>query len=164
MGLSLSLRSSSDFSRQALEKARSGGFPVPTAPQSQPPGLPSDITLVDDEHLMQLFGELTAWADFACTQVAVAQVDERAAQRLLDVAEAGATARTWTTGDRVAVVKKRVAEDGQVLRATAALDEAHAYRKVLESIQANIDRDTALVSRELTRRTSSVRSRREWSP
>jgi hypothetical protein len=35
------------------------------------------------------------------------------------------------------------------------IESLHAYRKLVETLFSNIERDASLVSRELTRRTSS---------
>jgi hypothetical protein len=43
-------------------------------------------------------------------------------------------------------------------------EEKYAYRKLVEMMLANYERDIALVSRELTRRSNDLRStRKEWS-
>ena len=113
---------------------------------------------LDDDALMALFSELTAWSDYVSAQSAIAQIDERSAQRQLDLAEAMATGKHWSgaSGERVAVMKKKVAEDPEVVQALDLLDERHAYRKLIEVLVANTERNAALVSRELTRRTASA--------
>lgn len=156
--------------QEAIDTVQRDGLMLPDQPGSQYPQLPSDITMVDDDGLMEYFSELTAWGDFIASKVAFAGVEERHAQRALDLAEATATSRHWTgaSGERVAVMKKRVAEDPEVVRALSELDRRHAYRKVIEVMQDNNDRDTSLISRELTRRTSQqgsmVKRRDRWVP
>lgn len=145
------------------------GLSLPDMPQKEVPSLPRDITSLSDEDLMELFVALTAWNDYASVQVVFAQVDERDCQRVLDLAEARAVAANWTGGrdDRVAIAKAKIATDDQVVKAREQLDYRHAYRKLVEVIASNVERDAALVSRELTRRTagatSVVRRSSRWS-
>lgn len=152
-------------SREAMNSLSSQGLNLPVSPKGSVPSLPLDITSLDDEALMDLFVLLTSWSDFIGVQVACAQVDEKAAQRAVDLAEVSSYARSSTSGGRVADNKARAASDPQVVEAYQALDEKHAYRKLAESLQASVERDCSLVSREITRRTSStVASRKErWS-
>ena len=129
---------------------------MPAKPEIEIPDLPTDITELDDDGLMELFVILTGWNDHLAAQVAVSMVDEREAQRDVDVAEAQAMVRHWKggTGDRVAIVKAQIAADPIVLDLYEKLEELYAYRKLVEVLSNNIERDAALVSRELTRRTS----------
>lgn len=158
-----------DSSRRAASVISGQGFNTPPKPRYDIPSLPQDITGLGDEDLMDLFVSLTAWMDFIAVQVAMAQVDERASQRDLDIAEASATAANWTGGrdDRVAIAKAKVATDAVVVRCRNDLDERHAYRKLVEALASNVERDAALVSRELTRRTSGgtpvTRRSSRWS-
>jgi len=147
----------SDSSAATARLARQG-LSLPLRPEFEIPSLPRDITELSDEQLMDAFVELTSWNDYISTQVAAAQVDERAAQRLLDVTEANATASNWSGGrdDRVAITKAKVATDPSVAAAREAFAERHAYRKLVEALGFNVERDAALFSRELTRRTSGA--------
>lgn len=129
--------------------------------------LPSDITLLSSEQLGEKFTILTAWADYAATQLAVAQVEERSAQKKLDflqnkllVQKMGAAAK----GDRITLVKAQIALDQDVIDLELDYEEKYAYRKLVEMMLSNYERDIALVSRELTRRSNDLRStRKEWS-
>lgn len=129
--------------------------------------LPSDITMLSSEQLGEKFTVLTAWADYAATQLAVAQVEERSAQKKLDylqnkllVQKMGAAAK----GDRITLVKAQIAVDQDVLDLELDYEEKYAYRKLVEMMLSNYERDIALVSRELTRRSNDLRStRKEWS-
>ena len=143
-------------SNQAEAKLKAQGLFLPIKPDIEIPDLPTDITELDDDSLMELFVILTGWSDHISAQVAVAMVDEREAQRDVDVAEAQAMVRHWKggSGDRVAIVKAQIAADPDVIELHDHLEERYAYRKLVEVLANNIDRDAALVSRELTRRTS----------
>lgn len=141
----------------AAGQLRQNGLLLPNKPHIEIPDLPQDITELDDEGLMELFVVLTAWNGYLAAQVAVAIINERESQRSVDVVEAQAMIRMWKggTGDRVAIVKAQIAADEAVQELHDKHEEAYAYRKLVEVLSNNVERDSAVVSRELTRRTSS---------
>lgn len=129
--------------------------------------LPRDITLLSSEQLGEKFSILTAWADYAATQLAVAQVEERAAQKKLEYLENRLLVQRMgvaAKGDRITLVKAQIAIDQDVRDLELEYEEKYAYRKLVEMMLSNYERDIALVSRELTRRSNDLRStRKEWS-
>lgn len=142
-------------SQSAVSQAVSQGMPLWDRPNSDLPRIPPDLTAVDDEDLMILYSSLTAWADFVSTQVSCAQVDERASEKELSQKESLLMLSYGDRGDRVTYARAQVASDEVITALKADVEQRHAYRKVVESLLANIERDSQLVSRELTRRTSS---------
>lgn len=147
----------SEASEQAHAKLLKQQLRLPEQPDYEIPGLPEDITELDDQMLMALFTLLTSWADYVTGQLACAQIDERSIQKSLDISEATALLGGWKGGSdaRVAIAKAAVATDPEVLRLRDGLDEAHAYRKLIEVLSNNLERDAALVSREITRRSAA---------
>jgi hypothetical protein len=129
--------------------------------------LPSDITMLTSEQLGEKFTALTAWADYAASLLAVAQIEERTAQRRLDLLENTLLVRKMGTavkGERITLVKAQISIDQDVLDLSQEYEDKYAYRKLVEMMLANYERDIALVSRELTRRSNDLRStRKEWS-
>lgn len=129
--------------------------------------LPSDITMLTSEQLGEVFTRLTAWADYAASQLAIAQLEERAAERRLSSAEnkqliirMGSAAK----GDRVTLIKAEISQDPDVQRLSQDYEDKYAYRKLVEVMLHNFERDISLVSRELTRRSNDLRSqRKEWT-
>jgi hypothetical protein len=144
-----------EASRRAADALMQQGLTLSPKPEIEMPILPSDVTVLDDEDLMILYSLLTAWADFISTQVSCAQVDERAAEKRLSHAENLLMIASGDKGDRVTYARAQVAADNKIVAMKEEVEEAHAYRKLIESMASNIERDAALVSRELTRRTSS---------
>jgi hypothetical protein len=127
--------------------------------------LPPDITDLSSEQLAEMFTVLTGWADYTASQLAQAQIAERAAQRALDfkvnklmVEKMGSA----TKGDKVTLIRAQIAIDDDVVRLEDALEEKHAYRKMVEMMLSNQERDITLVSREITRRTAGG-PRREYA-
>lgn len=143
-------------SKDAVEALQENGFKLFAKPKGEIPKLPRDITDLNDDDLMDLFVQLTAWTDHLSSQLAIAAIDEREADRSVSVAESQAMLNNWKggSGDRVTIVKAQIATDPTVINLIKELDEKHAYRKLLETLYQNVERDSAVVSRELTRRTS----------
>lgn len=144
-------------SSHALDEIIEQGLDLPEKPVSGMPGLPDRLTDMSDTDLMESYAEFVAWSDYTTSQVAAAAIDERAAQAELDAVEAQVMLSEWTgkTGDRVTLQKARAAADPQVIEARSRLEERYAYRKLVESIAASMERNAQMLSRELTRRTST---------
>jgi hypothetical protein len=151
---------------EALQKLESLGLSI-AKPTMEVGHLPSDITMLNSEQLGEKFTVLTAWADYAASLLAVAQVDERAAQRKLAFKENTLLVSrlgSATKGDRVTLVKAQIAIDPEILALSQDYEDKYAYRKLVEMMLSNYERDIALISRELTRRSNDLRStRKEWS-
>jgi hypothetical protein len=139
----------------------------PRRPEFDYVELPSDITTLSSEQLGERFTKLTAWADYAASELAHAQIAERTVQRQLSIKEnlllvqkMGAAAK----GDRITLVKAQIAIDPEVLELSQSYEEKYAYRKLVEMTLTNYERDLALISREVTRRSNDLRStRKEWA-
>jgi hypothetical protein len=126
--------------------------------------LPTDITILSSEQLAEKFTVLTAWADYIASQLAVAIIEERDALRRHDLAEnrllvqrMGNAAR----GERITLVKAQVSIDDKVVELANTYEEKYAYRKLVEMLLNNHERDLTLVSREITRRTNDQRAFRK---
>ena len=74
-------------SQPVIENLQLQGFQFQTRMEMKLPNVPADITEIDDESLMQLFGELTAYANFLSVQFACAVIDEKNADQALDMEE-----------------------------------------------------------------------------
>jgi len=143
----------------ALEKFSGWGLTF-SKPSDEQVVLPSDITNVSSEELGGLFTRLTAWTDYITSQLVMAQLDERSAQKSLDynenimlVKRMGAQIK----GERVTTVKAQIAVDDKIVDLANVYEEKYAYRKLVEMLKENHERDLQLVSREITRRSSNYR-------
>lgn len=149
----------------ALSKFADWGLTF-TKPALEQVKLPSDITLLSSEQLAEKFTALTAWADYIASQLAMAQIEERGAQRALDLEEnrqlvtkMGVAAR----GERITLVKAQISVDDKIVTLSQDYEEKYAYRKLLEMLLNNHERDLSLVSREITRRANDQRAiRKDW--
>lgn len=142
-------------SQRAYNELLTQGLSLHPQPETEIPILPPDLTAIDDEDLMILYSLLTAWSDFVSAQVSCAQVDERAAEKKLAHSENLLMIASGDRGDRVTYARAQVAAEPTIVALKEEIENLHAYRKLVETLSMNIERDASLVSRELTRRTSS---------
>jgi hypothetical protein len=152
----------SPIGEEARHRLENQGFYMPDAPDEEP-ALPTDVSDLDSPTLMALFSLFTGWCDYAAAQVGLAVVMEREAERLLEKAEAEAW-RDIGKGASVTASKALVVLSDDVQDARYHLDECYAYRRLVSDLAARYERDAAVLSRELTRRTSEngpKQSRRE---
>lgn len=156
----------SPVGEETVDAIKDQGFHLPPEP-SRKPFLPSDLDVLTDEALMEDFSLLTAWADYANAQVGLAVISEREAELEYDkrVSDHYATA---PKAKSVTQAKAEVLQDPKVYEARQELDRAHAYRRMVTDLADRYERDAAVMSRELTRRTSEAavkRTRRDkWKP
>ncbi len=136
-------------------------FQRPTGDQVQ---LPPDITDISSENLGLLFTQLTAWTDYIASQATMAQLEERAALKKKEQVEnalmfkrMGAQAK----GERVTAIKAEIAAQQDVIDLDNDYEEKYAYRKLVEMLLSNHERDLSLVSREITRRSNESRYTRK---
>lgn len=146
-----------------IEKFQDWGltFSKPVGDQIQ---LPADITSLASEELGELFTKLTAWTDYIASQLVYAQIEERSAMKKKDFLEnkllyerMGSQAR----GERVTAIKAEISQNPDLLSLDNDYEEKYAYRKLVEMLLNNHERDLALVSREITRRSNDQRSLRK---
>lgn len=132
--------------------------------QSDQPKMPKDISLLDSDELSSLFTQLTAWSNYVAGQLAAAQVDEHVLNKKKDSLEAKLFLdkdNSKVKGERVTLIKAQVAADSRIEDLENQLTHAYAYRKMVEVVANNFERDVALVSREITRRTNDIRMSRK---
>lgn len=130
------------------------GLSVGDKPRVVLPDLYADLTELTGNRLMSLMVDFVNWTTYAGGQLAIAAVNEKECEGHLAIAQARAAvaARTEKT---VAAQKAMAADDPEVQEATAALTEAYARRKILESVHAGLEAKGRVISRELTRRTGT---------
>jgi rRNA processing protein Krr1/Pno1 len=64
-------------------------------------------------------------------------------------------------GERITLVKAQISLDPTLVELSGKYEEAYAYRKLVEMLLSNHERDLSLVSREITRRASDQRANRK---
>lgn len=147
----------------ALEKFAGWGIHF-VKPSDEQVRLPADITAVTSEELGELFTKLTAWTDYIASQLVFAQLEERAILKKKDYAENTMLIKRMgagVKGERVTTVKAEIAVHQDILDLDREYDEKYAYRKLVEMLLTNHERDLALVSREITRRSNDSKALRK---
>lgn len=121
--------------------------------------LPPDITELSSEQLAEMFTILTGWADYMASQLVQAQLAERDALRKSEFAESKALVKLTTAspkGTTVSLIKAQIDIDEDIQKLRDTYEEKYAYRKILEMMLNNQERDITLVSREISRRAQTM--------
>jgi hypothetical protein len=141
----------------SLNELESWGL-LPKKPKTTAAELPDDITDISSDELGELFTKLTAWTDYLASQVAEAILEERAAQKKKEFTETMALVKrmgSQAKGERVTAIKAEISVTPEVIELDNKYEEKYAYRKLVEMMLNNHERDLALVSREITRRSNA---------
>lgn len=127
-------------------------LPLPDKPHSLNQELPDDLTEFTSENLSQLMTTSANWLAYAGGQVALAEMEETEAEKLL--AKAQARAAVLAKAEKTVAAQKAVAaDDPRVQAAQQAVADAYAFRKGLEAVYSGMEVKGRVISRELTRRT-----------
>jgi hypothetical protein len=139
----------------AVEKVIEQGFALPENPVDQP-HLPESLDDLDNKALMDEFALFTAWADYASAQVGLAVTAEREAELEVEWQTSLHYSDNPKGKTSVTLAKAEALQNPDVYEARKKLDEAYAYRRLVSELAARYERDAAVLSRELTRRTSEM--------
>jgi hypothetical protein len=127
------------------------------APEYQLPKLEPGIDDLTDKELMDLFVKLTRWSDYLQMQFAAEEVTERYTEE--EVRRLEGLYMTAHKPDKVSEavtwVRVQMEDDPEIQRARDALRVIYARRKLKQMLFEAAERDAAVVSRELTRRTDT---------
>lgn len=124
-------------------------IPVPNRPRYEFPVLPNDPTDLSDSELMKTFREINRWSEFLGVQKVMAEVDERYAEAALDKGKIVLGVNLKSNDGRAAA-----AQNEELWALQDEYQQRMAYRKVMEMTYDNAERNSALLSRELTRRVN----------
>jgi hypothetical protein len=147
----------------ALEKFAGWGIHF-VKPSDEQVRLPADITAITSEDLGELFTRLTAWTDYINSQLVIAQLEQRAILKKKDFAENTMLIKrmgSGVKGERVTTVKAEIAVSQDIVDLDKDYEEKYAYRKLVEMLLTNHERDLSLVSREITRRSNDSKALRK---
>jgi len=147
--------------KSIVDILESQGLPLNKKLDIDVPTFPHDITAVDDQELMILATQYMENLNFILTQVALATLAETEAEHIYDVAKAKAslTKSSGKSTEKASILNAAVISDEAIEELAQAKLHTYAYRKMLETMQGNLERYYSLTSRELTRRTSAMRQR-----
>ena len=133
------------------------GIPEPDQPEFGIPKLDENLDGLNDHELMALFVGLTRWTDYLGNQMAIEEIRERYADA--DVRKLEGLFMTANKPERVSEavtwVRALMELDPEVQRARDVHKVVYARRKLKSMLFESTERDAAVVSRELTRRTDT---------
>lgn len=139
-------------------------------PPHRPPELPDDLTDLNDPQVTNLMVEFTRWADYSAMQLAMAEIDEEAAEEMLRTARAIGLIKAMPSAEALrrkeesmTSAKAQVEQTDEVSALRQNRLNAYALRKMLLPRHEAFVRDANVLSRELTRRTDRVGSERRSS-
>jgi hypothetical protein len=149
------------ISEDVIKVLESQGLPIRRSLDIDVPPFPTDITAVDDQELMTLATKYMENLSFMRTQVACASLAEMEAESNYSTSEAKAflLKTNGKSTEKATMLKAAVVTDPEIVELAKAKMYAYSYRKMLETTMDNLERYYSLTSRELTRRTSSMRNR-----
>jgi hypothetical protein len=144
-------------SNNAIESLNAQGLPLPLDAELEKPSIPTDITTISDDDLMELYTKFVAYSDFVNTQLSCALIDEKDIERRIEFEEAKVflELHSASKSSTVTLIKAQVDANEDIARLKSELMQKYAYRKLIETMANNYDRGSAVCSRELTRRTSN---------
>lgn len=135
-----------------------GKFSLPDKPGESVPELPRHLDDLSDTDLMEAYREFMSWLFYAKAELVKAEIAEEREDHGCRTLEARVLIEQWgadSRGDRVTIAKARRDVDNRVVAQRDEYLKARAYRKLVESVYDRCDKATQLLSRELTRRTST---------
>ena len=139
----------------AQQVARSYGFARPGVPGPEAPELFMDLGELTADEMMNLFAEFSAWANYAAVKVAEAEAAEDDVESDLKVAEARFLINSMEVDDqKITTARLKRDSDPEVIRLQKELRRCRAVRKLLTTYFSNYERSAAVLSRELTRRST----------
>jgi hypothetical protein len=128
-----------------------------TAPDFGMPRLEPVLDELNDKQLMELFVKFTRWADYFQNQLAIEEVSERSADAEVRRLEGlyMISHKPERVSEAVTWVRAQMETDVEIKTAREALRVVYARRKLKQMLFEQAERDAAVVSRELTRRTDT---------
>jgi len=150
----------SGVSDSIIKVLESQGLPIRRSLNIDVPSFPIDITAVDDKVLMELARAYMENYNFLITQVACAELAVTETENMYDQEEAKLLlVKSSDPKLKATAIKAMILTDSNMQDMFQGLMQAKAYHKLLKTMQDNLERYYQLTSRELTRRTSSMKSR-----
>ena len=148
---------------QHIRSAAFQGIEPPSQPKYKHPTLPTQLAEVSDRDLIDFMVRYTRWADYFSAQVTYEEISEaqaeKAVKRLEELYMLQHRPEKPQSGD-LTLLKAEMQQDGDILEAREAARTVYARRKLQQMLMEAAERDEAVCSRELTRRTEMDKSRR----
>ncbi len=145
-----------------IRRGVSASYDLPGRPDSPWPTLPKQLVRLRDESLMELLAEIHAWMAHVGGMLFLQEIDERFHQeeldRMLAQAYESASGQMGEKKSETSVTRAKALRelDPDVQEAKSELRETKGKVQALEYLHSVLERNSFLLSRELTRRLGRV--------
>lgn len=143
-----------DASSRTILALKKQGMFVNEAYSYDAPSLPSDITSMMEEEVMDLYTKYVAYLEFISLQLWCAQVDKSEAEKSLNLIRAKKKLDLKSSGKAVAMIDAEIEVDPEYREKLDALQELSNYCGLIELISDRLSKDISLINREITRRVN----------
>jgi hypothetical protein len=118
------------------------------------PSLPSDITGMSEEQVMDLYTKYVAYLEFINLQLWCAEVDKSEADKQTALVRARKKLSLKTTGVAVAMMDAEIEVDPEYRSRADTFQELSNYHGLIQIISERLSKDISLINREITRRVN----------
>ena len=151
-------------SSKAIADLKEQGLVVNEGYGYNAPSLPSDITDMVEEHVMDLYSKYVAYLEFISLQRWCAEVDKVEAEKNLSLIKAKKKLELKSSGKALAMIDAEIEVDSDYQEKANTLQELTNYHGLINIISERLSKDISLINRENTRRVNINKSvgRNTW--
>jgi hypothetical protein len=143
-----------EASSRTIEALKNQGLLVNERYGYDAPTLPSDITGMMEEEVMDLYTKYVAYLEFINLQLWCAEVDKAEGEKVLSIVRAEKKLSLKGSGKAVAMIDAEIELDDEYRNKADALQELSNYCGLIKIISDRLSKDIALINREITRRVN----------
>ncbi len=143
-----------EASRKTIEALQLQGMTVNKSYGYDAPSLPSDITDLMEEQVMDLYSKYVAYLEFISLQLWCAEVDRAEADKNLSFIKSQKRLALKKAGTSVSMIDAEIDVDPDYKVKLDALQELSNYRGLINIISERLSKDISLINREITRRVN----------
>ena len=122
------------------------------------PALPSDITSMSDEQVMELYAKYVAYLEFISLQLWCAEVDKSEAEKTMNLKKATKKLELKNSGKAVAMIDAEIEVDLDYREKFNTFQELSNYHGLIHIISDRLSKDISFINREITRRVNINKS------
>ena len=151
-------------SSKAIADLKEQGLVVNEGYGYDAPSLPSDITDMIEENVMDLYSKYVAYLEFISLQRWCAEVDKVEAEKNLSLIKAKKKLELKSSGKALAMIDAEIEVDPDYQEKVNTLQELTNYHGLINIISERLSKDISLINREITRRVNINKSvgRNTW--
>ncbi len=144
------------LAHKAYSAVQAEGIETPDAPSYRTPKLPTNLSERSDRDLIDFMVRYARWSDYFSAQTTMEEINESTAEaavrRLENLYMLNHRPEKPQSGE-LTMIKAEMDNDAEIVAARDAQRIIYARRKLMKMLLEHTERDGALCSRELTRRT-----------